>query len=52
MEFLIKKTLLLFIALLSWTAIQANHISGANIEYECLGGGSYRVTLNVFQDSK
>ena len=50
MEFLIKKTLLLFIALLSWTAIQANHISGANIEYECLGGGSYRVTLNVFQD--
>ena len=50
MEFPLKKTLIILLLLLSCVASYANHVSGANIEYECLGPGAYRITLNVFQD--
>lgn len=28
----------------------ASHISGINIGYECIGGNTYRITVNVFRD--
>jgi len=31
-------------------SVHAGHLSSAYIEYECLGGGQYEVTLNIIQD--
>lgn len=30
--------------------VQATHVSGANFEYECIGGDTYIVRLNIFRD--
>jgi len=32
------------------TSMNANHLVGANISYECLGGNTYSVFLNIFKD--
>ena len=48
------KELLKYIGTLSLLLVaitgNAGHISGANLEYKCLGGGQYEITLNFFHD--
>ena len=41
--------LLLFLALLPYKAF-ATHIIGGELTYECLGGGVYEITLNIYRD--
>ena len=45
-----KRTLGIILLLISWSIAHGTHISGANIEYECLGSDQYLITLNIFQD--
>ncbi len=45
-----KRTLGIILLLVSWSIAHGTHISGANIEYECLGSDQYLITLNIFQD--
>lgn len=46
-----KKILGLIISALFWgSLLQARHIIGGVITYECLGGGNYEFTLKVYRD--
>ncbi|CAG5078240.1 gliding motility-associated C-terminal domain-containing protein [Parvicella tangerina] len=44
------KILLLFIGLTAFFRINASHIPGGNITYECLGNDQYVITLTLFED--
>lgn len=41
--------LFFFLALLPFSAL-ATHIIGGELTYECLGGGVYEITLNIYRD--
>jgi gliding motility-associated-like protein len=42
--------IILLLILLSGLSVQAGHIAGGNIRYECIGGQQYKVTLTIFRD--
>ncbi|MCB0794867.1 MAG: hypothetical protein KDB88_09030, partial [Flavobacteriales bacterium] len=37
-------------ATLSWNQVQASHVSGGEIVYECLGNGEYQFSLILYRD--
>lgn len=45
-----KKFCSIIIFSMLWMNIHATHIAGADIQYECMGGNSYLITLNIFRD--
>ena len=47
-----KKTLLLLLTILCLGTIDsyATHMMGADVKYECLGNGRYKITLKVYRD--
>lgn len=48
--FRVATIVLLLSATVGTNKVQASHISGANIWWECLGGGNYRVYLELYRD--
>lgn len=35
---------------LPWSSAEARHIIGGVVNYECLGGGTFRITMRIFRD--
>ena len=50
MKNLIKLAFILGLFAFSGQQAQASHIAGADINYECIGQDSFRITINVFRD--
>jgi len=50
MRLLLKTTTVLFLLVLAAGSLQARHIVGGVMTYECLGGGNYAFTLKVYRD--
>ncbi len=46
----LKHSLLILGCLVLGPDVRASHISGVDIGYECLGGNTYLITLNLFRD--
>ena len=42
--------IIVILALLSYTPVQASHLVGAQIYYDCLGGGQYHITLVLYRN--
>jgi PKD repeat protein len=47
---MLRRSIPAILSILAATAVQATHISGGEIYYDCLGGNQYRITLVVYRD--
>lgn len=45
-----KKLLFIFFILISSISLNATHIIGGELYYDCLGGNTYRITVKVYRD--
>jgi gliding motility-associated-like protein len=47
-----KKLLSLFLFLFSFLSVQATHMMGADVSYQCLGNGKYKIIAKVYRDCR
>jgi len=47
-----KKILFLLIWLFSFLNVQATHMMGADVSYQCLGNGKYKIIAKVYRDCR
>ncbi len=40
------------LSLLFWPRLEAKHIIGGDIQYECLGNGTYRIIMKIYRDCR
>lgn len=47
----IRNILVGLVLILLQNTLEARHLSGGTMHYECLGNGDYEITLNIFRDA-
>jgi hypothetical protein len=47
-----KRLLFLFAFLFSFLSVQATHMMGADMSYQCLGNGKYKIIAKVYRDCR
>jgi len=47
-----KRLLFLFAFLFSFLSVQATHMMGADVSYQCLGNGKYKIIAKVYRDCR